>query len=286
MMRRDDCEKAMKDTDCVQFLQWALPQLHMRWPGFRKVRSQVCKRIERRIRELQLADVLIYRDYLQETPGEWSLLDCLCRVTISRFYRDKRVFAMLEHELLPQAAEQALAHGEKSLRVWSAGCASGEEPYTLALLWALGPAGSFPDLDLRILATDSDSHLLHRSHKACYAWGSVKNLPKQWRSAAFSRSDDIYCLHREFTDQVEFRLHDVRDGIPDNPFHIVLCRNLVFTYFETALQQAFLVNLRKAMHPQGLLLLGVHESLPVGESGFAVRSERLGIYEQIPLRNV
>lgn len=276
----------MKDNDCVQFLQWALPQLHMRWPGFRKVRSQVCKRIDRRIGELQLTDVQSYRDYLEDRSREWSLLDKLCRVTISRFYRDKQVFTILEQELLPQVAAQALARDEKCLRVWSAGCASGEEPYTLAMLWALGPAASFPDLDLSILATDSDYNLLIRAHEACYKWASIKNLPEQWQSAAFSRSDEIYCLHREFSDQVEFRLHDVRDAIPDGPFHIVLCRNLVFTYFETALQRRFLVNLRNTMHPHGLLLLGVRESLPEGESGFIARSERLGIYQQIPLRNV
>ena len=282
----NDDEKRMKDNDCVQFLQWALPQLHMRWSGFRKVRSQVCKRIERRIGELQLTDVQSYRDYLKGRSQEWSLLDKLCRVTISRLYRDKQVFAMLQQELLPQVAEQALARDEKYLRAWSAGCASGEEPYTLAMLWALGPAASFPDLELSILATDSDPHLLIRAHDACYQWGSIKNLPEQWRSAAFSRSDEIYCLHREFSDQVEFRLHDVRDAIPDGPFHIVLCRNLVFTYFETALQRTFLDNLHQAMHPQGLLLLGVHESLPMGKSGFLALSERLGIYQQIPLHNV
>jgi chemotaxis protein methyltransferase CheR len=276
----------MKNNDCVQFLQWALPQLHMRWPGFRKVRSQVCKRIERRIEQLQLTDMQSYRDYLEGSPREWSLLDKLCRVTISRFYRDKQFFTMLEQELLPQVAERAVARDEKSLRVWSAGCASGEEPYTLAILWALGPAASFPDLDLNILATDSDNHLLIRADKACYEWGSVKNLPEQWRSAAFSHSNGVYCLHRKFTDAVAFRLHDVRDAIPGGPFDMVLCRNLVFTYFESALQRTFLHNLHKAMYPHGLLLLGVHESLPMGESGFIARSERLGIYQQVPLRNV
>jgi len=80
---------------------------------------------------------------------------------------------------------------------------------------------------------------------------------------------------------VEFRQHDVRDGIPDGPFHLVLCRNLVFTYFETGLQQAFLADLWRAMHPQGVLLLGVHESLPEGVNGFAACSARWGIYEKL-----
>ncbi len=271
----------MKDADCVDFLQWVLPQLHLRWPGFRKVRRQVCKRIEHRIQELQLPDIQAYRDYLQNTQEEWRVLDGLSRVTISRFYRDKRVFAMLEQEVLPQLAEQAIACGETSLRIWSAGCASGEEPYTLSLLWAFGLHMRFPEIKLHILATDADPYLLQRARDACYAYGSIKNLPDQWIKSAFSHINSNYCLHRQFCTQVEFQQHDVRDGVPDGPFHLVLCRNLVFTYFEAPLQQAFLTHLREAMHPQGVLLLGVHERLPEGENGFSIRSARWGIYEKL-----
>ena len=271
----------MKDVDCVDFLQWALPQLHLRWPGFRKVRRQVCKRIERRIRELQLPDIQAYRDYLQNAEEEWRVLDGLSRVTISRFYRDKRVFAMLEKEVLPQLAEQAIARGETNLRIWSAGCASGEEPYTLSLLWAFGLRERYPKLNQHILATDANPHLLGRAVEACYTYGSVKNLPDQWRKKAFSCKNSDYYLHRSFCKPVEFRQHDVRDGVPDGPFHLVLCRNLVFTYFETPLQQAFLNQLQEAMHPQGVLLLGAHERLPEGENGFKTRSARWGIYEKL-----
>ena len=81
----------MKDDRCVGFLQWLLPQLHMRWQGFRKVRTQVCKRIQRRISELELTDVDAYRQYLLTHADEWRILDHSCRVTVSRFYRDKVV---------------------------------------------------------------------------------------------------------------------------------------------------------------------------------------------------
>ena len=270
----------MKDNDCVQFLQWALPQMQLRWPGFRKVRGQVCKRIERRIRALRLSDIQAYRDYLRDSREEWRVLDGLGRIPISRFYRDKRLFVQLEQDLLPQLAEQVLARGERELRIWSAGCASGEEPYTLALLWTFALHARFPKLKLRILATDADPHLLQRAQEACYGYGSVKNLPDLWIERGFSRTDNSYCLHPQFRKQVEFRQQDLREAVPDGPLHLVLCRNLVFTYFESPLQQAFLARLRVAMHPQGLLLLGVHESLPEEEGGFAARSARWGIYEK------
>jgi chemotaxis protein methyltransferase CheR len=90
----------MTDQDCVAFLQWSLPRLGMRWQGFRKVRGRVCKRIDRRVRELGLADAAGYRAFLQENAHEWNVLDSLCRVTISRFYRDRELFRFLEREVL------------------------------------------------------------------------------------------------------------------------------------------------------------------------------------------
>ncbi len=122
----------MKNEQCVRFLQWALPQLGMRWPGFRKVRKQVCKRVGQHIQDLGLAGVDEYQVYLEEHPTEWAQLDSLCRITISRFCRDKEVFAALEKEVLPSLVRGVRERGDTNLRIWSAGCGSGEEPYTLA----------------------------------------------------------------------------------------------------------------------------------------------------------
>lgn len=270
----------------MQFLQWALPQLQMRWQGFRKVRHQVCKRLTRRIEELALPSLEAYRQHLRNNREEWRILDGLSRVTISRFYRDKRVFGMLEEQFLPALAKQVLEQGGNRLRIWSAGCASGEEPYTLSLLWAFALSSRFPDLRLHILATDADPDLLARANKAFYNFGSVKNLPETWRDSAFLQTDDHYCLHRQFARPVEFRQQDIRDAIPDGPFHLVLCRNLVFTYFESGFQQVFLNRLQRAMHPAGVLLLGVHESLPESGHGFAASSARWGFYELQPSKTV
>ena len=88
----------MRNEECVRFLQWALPQLNMRWSGFRKVRKQVCKRVDRRRVELGMDSVERYQAYLQQNPEEWDQLDSLCRITISRFHRDKGVFAVLAQD--------------------------------------------------------------------------------------------------------------------------------------------------------------------------------------------
>jgi chemotaxis protein methyltransferase CheR len=250
----------VKDDDCTEFLQWALPRLGMRWPGFRRVRGQVCKRLCRRTAELGLRELAAYRALLETHPDEWTPLDGLCRISISRFYRDQGVWRTLEREILPRLAERARARGETRLRIWSAGCASGEEPYTLALLFAFsgaGPTECVPE----ILATDSDPHLLERARRACYPATSLRDVPERWR-AAFEPFGDEHCLRADYRRPVRFLEQDIRHASPEGRFDLILCRNLVFTYFETSLQAEIAKRLAARLTPGGYLLLGIHESLP------------------------
>jgi chemotaxis protein methyltransferase CheR len=270
----------MRDEPCVEFLQWALPQMRMRWPGFRKVRGQVCKRLWRRIRQLGLEGETDYRRYLAEHPGEWETLDALTRVTISRFYRDKRMFAHLAQVVLPVLARQELVRGAGCLEVWSAGAGAGEEPYTVAMMWRLQLMAAFPDLRLRIVATDADADQCRRAGRACYPYGSIRNLPAGWRDSAFTRQGEAerYCLKSDYRCDTEFRVQDIRETMPAERFDLVLCRNLVFTYFDESLQRVLLGRIKEVMNAGAALVIGIHERLPDGVTGFTVWSERLRIY--------
>lgn len=253
----------MTDDECVELLQWAAPRLRLRWEGFRRVRGQVCKRIGRRMKELGLADVTAYRALLAAQPDEWDVLDALCRVTISRFYRDKRVFDVLREELLPPVLREARARGERTVRVWSAGCASGEEPYTVSVLFRLGLQPAFPDLGLELLATDADEHLLERARRGCYRAPTLRELPQDWASRAFEPREGEHCVTAPFREGLTFRREDLRARMPDGPFHLVLCRNVAFTYFaREPLQREVLARLVARLVPGGLLVIGAHESLP------------------------
>jgi chemotaxis protein methyltransferase CheR len=154
-------------TDCAAFLQWALPRLSLSWRGFRKVRGQVRKRIHRRVESLGLEDLAAYRGHLERHPQEWAVLDGFCRITISRFYRDRNVFRILGERVLPQLAQQA-AQEKRDVICWSVGCASGEEVYTLRILWDLALAGTHPDVALSLLGTDIDEAVLARASAGCY----------------------------------------------------------------------------------------------------------------------
>lgn len=213
----------MKDSECIDFLQWALPRLHRPWRGFRKVRGQVCKRVDRRLRELGLSDAHAYRAYLASHPHEWPILDALCPITISVFYRDTAVFDAVAASVLPELACAARARSQKNLRALCVGCACGEEPYTLALAWHFAVAPAFPGTELHIIATDVLEEVLARARDGCYAAGSLKLLPAAWRTGAFERKNDVRCLKPEFRERIEFMRQDVRAGLPAGPFDLMPC---------------------------------------------------------------
>lgn len=270
----------MTDAECVRFLRWALPRLRMRWTGFRKVRGQVCKHVQRRLQALGLPDTASYQAYLERTPGEWEVLDGFCRITISRFYRDRDVFDQLCGPVAAALTAQAHARGARRLELWSIGCAGGEEPYSLALGLHPGATSQADRLDLHILATDTDPASLARARTACYGWSSVKGLPPAWREQAFARQGERYCLGAAWQGMVELRVQDIRKEMPAQSFDLILCRNLVFTYFEATLQAEILGRLAARLWPGGAFVIGKHERLPSGVFALEPWSAPLGIYRR------
>lgn len=254
----------MTDDECISFLQWALPRMRMSWPGFRKVRGQVRKRITRRMTELAIHDISGYRDYLAKHEDEWPVLDEFCRVSISRFYRDRPVYGFLAREVLPNLARRVIRQGENRLGVWSAGCGSGEEPYTISLIWRLQLQSRFPELSLNLVATDASPTMRRRFTEASYPFSSLRDLPPGWLDTAFIRDNEHYRLKPEFRRDIRFVQEDLREKVPAAMFDLVLCRNLVFTYFDDVLQRDILESMRAVLKPGGALVIGIHESLPEG----------------------
>lgn len=270
------------DSEKVEFLQWCLPKLHLRWPGFRKVRRQVCKRISGRLQELGLPTLEAYRAYLENHPDEWVVLDSLCWINISRFYRDRGVFDHLANEILPRLAERVVRDRQSEILCWSAGCAAGEEPYGLSIIGKNRLAMEFPHLRLRIVATDIDPAAIRRAERGCYRASSVKDLPAHWQAEAFVPIGDELCLKSEYRTSVTFVLQDIRERVPEGSFHLILCRNLVFTYFDEVLQKKTMQRLSGTLAPGGVLVIGSLESLPEGPWGIQPWPKRLGVYQKTP----
>jgi chemotaxis protein methyltransferase CheR len=242
----------------------------MRWQGFRRVRGQVCKRIARRLATLGLRDIDAYRAWLADDETEWRVVDRMCRVTISRLWRDRETLAVLGSVVLPDLAAIAVGSGLSTLDVWSCGCASGEEPHSIAMLFHERVAPGYPGLGVRILASDVDLHLLRRARCAVYPVAAARDVPPEVAAVALepagSDAAEVRVRDRDRA-AVHIVQGDVRDGVPGGPFHMILCRNLVFTYFEERLQRTVGALLVDSLHAGGALVLGGHETLPDGRVG-------------------
>jgi chemotaxis protein methyltransferase CheR len=232
----------MTYAECVELLRWAMPRLGLRWDGFRNLRRQVCRRVVARAKDLGL-DAAAYRARLEADADELARFDALCFITISRFYRDAATFDALRTMMREFAGE---------LRVWSAGCASGEEPYTVAMLaTSIGRRAE-------ILATDRDDAVLARAAIGRYGSSSLSELPAELRAIGF----DGDAVRPPIRAQVRFERADVRTFDPGAPLHVVLCRNVVFTYFDEATQLAFADRVARMLVKGGLLVVGKGESVP------------------------
>jgi chemotaxis protein methyltransferase CheR len=253
----------------ADLLRWAMPRLGLDPRGFRNVRGTVIRRVQRRIAELGLGGTDAYRAHLEASPEEWAHLDAMCRIPISRLWRDASVYRLLQEELLPERA--AVARRERrAVRVWSAGCASGEEPCSVAIAWATG-AGKLPDAPpIAIIATDADSRSLARAKDAIYTESSAGELPQEHAELAFAPGTRR--VRELFTRSISFVEQDIRSASPPGAFDIVLCRNMAFTYFDHGAQRATLERLRVALHAGGFLVLGRGEVLPEAVAGMQPRA--------------
>jgi chemotaxis protein methyltransferase CheR len=123
--------------------------------------------------------------------------------------------------------------------------------------------------------------VLDRARAACYSIGSLRQMPTAWREQAFTHDADRYCLRAEYLTGVDFSLEDIHLALPPDLFQLILCRNLVFTYFDESLQRQTLERILTRLRPGGALVIGRRETLP-SMAKLTTWSEDLGIFRKLP----
>jgi chemotaxis protein methyltransferase CheR len=265
---------------CMRFLKWALPRLELRWEGFKKVRGQVCKRINKRLKTLGLHNYTAYKTFLQGHEKEWEILEKMTRISISRFFRDRRDWEVIGEKLLPELAITASMEN-RPFRCWSVGCASGEEPYSFAILWREQIAPRFPSIRLELIATDADEYLLKRAKTASYTSGSLKDVPLKWLDSAFQKNNSLFRLNHSYRSMVSFFCQDIRKEQPSGEYDIIFCKNLVAMYFSKELSARTFRKLISKLRPGGVLVLGNHEKIPTQEEYYLSMIDKgLNLYEK------
>jgi chemotaxis protein methyltransferase CheR len=122
--------------------------------------------------------------------------------------------------------------------------------------------------------------MIGRAEQGCYPSGGIAGLPEEWSARAFFRKGELYCIGDEERSRIAFLVQDIRKAASEDRFHLVLFRNLAFTYFDPALQQDVLARIRERLFPGGALVVGIHESLPTGCRGFKPWPGGRGIYRK------
>jgi chemotaxis methyl-accepting protein methylase len=153
--------------------------------------------------------------------------------------------------------------GEGDFKIGSIGCANGEEPYSLSMLWKERFEKAFPEIRLTILATDIKEELLKRAREGRYKKSSLKEVPEEILPKWFRIEDGFYILDRSIRESVGLKKHDIIHEGAFSGIDIIFCRNLAFTYFSKECQMSVLKKIAVSLKENGYLIIGKDESLPL-----------------------
>ena len=268
--------------DDRQFRQ-LLDYFQYSWAGYRKVRKGVKKRISRHMHELKCPNVNDYLDLIRHNDQERHECERRMTVSISRFFRDRKLWLDLEKEILPQ-----LLTGEKEiLKVWSAGCARGEEVYSFMIIWDRLKTQLNHLTKLEFTASDMHSEYIEKAQIGIFTKSSLKEATDEIRDNYFEKTKggnryDVKALLKE---NITWQVRNIVSDPPHTGFHIIFLRNNLLTYYRYHLIKKPLYKILKSLNPGGCLIVGSHEKLPDDEStGFTRNSATPWVYRKdIPI---
>ncbi len=245
------------------------------------------RRVEDRIAAAGTAGYGDYLRLLEEAPGELDLLVEALTIKVSGFFRDPLVFECLGEVVLPVLLAAKAEAADPVLRIWSAGCASGEEPYSVAILLHDLARRARRPVDATVFATDVDENALTRGREARYSRESVANVRLGLLESSFEKEGELYRVIPTIAETARFSFHDLAEPGSAAPaesvfgsFDLVLCRN-VLIYFEADLQERVFDRLCRSVAPGGYLLLGPAESLSGPWAGRLRRvRDCVGLYQK------
>ncbi|MEK6793989.1 MAG: chemotaxis protein CheB [Spirochaetota bacterium] len=241
--------------------------------------NTVNRRIERRMAVHQIESISNYVKFLQQTPEEVDALFRDLLIGVTNFFRDPEAFKALENEIIP-----ALFSGKRSdavIRVWSPGCSTGEEPYSIAILLAERIEALKRDFRVQIFATDIDGQSIRTARAGIYPASIAADISPERLARFFTREPDgsAYCIHKSIRDMLVFSEQDVIKDPPFSRIDLISCRNLLI-YLGPELQKKIIPLFHYALNPGGILFLGTSET--VGEFGdlFAAAERRSKLYKR------
>ncbi|NVB78205.1 MAG: chemotaxis protein CheR [Kofleriaceae bacterium] len=239
--------------------------------------TTVARRIQRRLQLSRIASLDEYVERLRNNPDELDKLYRDLLIGVTSFFRDVEAFATLEREVIPKLIANLPI--EEELRVWIAGCATGEEAYSIAMLLCDGFDEVKRPRRLKILATDVHAGSIATAAAGSYSFDELAHVSPERLARYFVRRTDGFQIARELRNAVVFARHDVTKDAPFTRMHLITCRNMLI-YLEPATYRAVLSLFHFALLPNGYLFLGASESPGSLGEEFAIIDDRWKIYQK------
>jgi two-component system CheB/CheR fusion protein len=240
--------------------------------------TTIARRIERRMGINQFHTLKQYVSYLSENPSELTVLGKELLIGVTRFFRDEDTFEQLQKRVIRKLVEQASF--EEGLRVWVAGCSTGEEAYSLAILIDEECRRVGKQLAVKIFATDVDADALAVASSAAFSADVRQDVSAERITRYFKVQDDQFYLNVEIRKMVIFATHNMISDPPFSNIDLVSCRNTLI-YFQHTVQKKVLASLHFALKLKGILFLGASESLGDLNSYFEVLDERSRLFRKL-----
>ena len=249
------------------------------WAGYRRVRKGVKKRIRRHMQQLGCQDIRAYMKLVERQTKIRYDCELLMTVSISRFFRDRHLWQMLESKWLPDI----IARNRMKIAVWSAGCACGEEVYSFKIVWERLKTrfDSMPHLE--ILATDRHPQHIERAQKGVYNRSSLRKVADDVGTGFFEshKGPKQFVVKEKLKSNISWNTDHLLTEPPRSIFQIVFLRNNILTYCLPSSQIGALIPIINKLTTGGLLIIGRHETLPLDTGNLAPMAECSYVYRKI-----
>jgi len=236
------------------------------------------RRLRKRLGQLSIGSYENYLDYVRANPDETNLLLDTVLINVTEFFRDPAAWDVIAEDVLPMLLKNIRPGG--TFRGWVAGCASGEEVYSLAILVAEHFGSNVSDYDIKIYATDVDESALNIARRGEYPAERLRRVRPQWRSKYFT-DQKMPRVVRDIRRMLIFGRSDIVHDAPISHVQILVCRN-VLIYFDSLTQKHILNRLHYALDPGGVLFLGKSESKLSESVLFRPINSRWRIFRRLP----
>jgi two-component system CheB/CheR fusion protein len=221
-------------------------------------RTTLMRRVQKRLQSVGVENFGQYADYLQVHPEEFALLFNTILINVTAFFRDKDAWEFVRDSVLPTILSKQGPNDQ--IRIWSAGCASGEEAYTLAMLLADAMGTEQFRSRVKLYATDLDDDALQHSRQASYSPADLEEIDEEMRARYFEFVDGRYVFDRELRRAIIFGKHDLIMDAPISRVDLLICRNTLM-YFNAEVQEKILSRFHFALNEGGFLFLGKAETM-------------------------